>query len=185
MGEAQRLLEAVRASAEGSGYVVEETEDGFRVLLDIEDARWWGPLRKSGMNSIVAHEVRADEASRQLTITDTLRGLEWFGGYSLAEGTHPRLALGAGLTVQKGRIDLRSFRKSWAFDEQGRFRKVADYSFDFGEGQELVRDAARSLGWRERMPLSVKIGIAAAVVGGVGAAVTIVALLVAALLGKF
>jgi hypothetical protein len=183
MGEAQRLVEAVRANAEGTPYVVEETDDGFRVRLDVADARWWGSLWKSGITRVATQDVRVDDASKQIAITDTLRDLEWFGGVSLEDGMRPRLSGSA--AVQTGRLNHRAFRKSWAFDEQGRFRKVVDYSFDSGEGRDLIRRAARSLGWRERMPISVKIALVAAVVGGAGAVVTVVVLLVAALLGLF
>ncbi len=183
MGEAQRLVEAVRANAEGSPYVVEETESGFRVLLDVADARWWGPLSKSGMREVVTYEVRLDEESKRITITDTLRSVEWFGGSSLEDGMRPRLSGRA--EVIRGRIYRWGARKIWTLDGQGRFRKVVDYSFDTTEGRDLICRAARSLGWRERMPLSVKLGLVAAVVGGVGGVVTIVVLLVGALLGLF
>lgn len=63
VGEAQRLIDAVRASAEDSPYVIEETEEGFRVQLDVADARWWGPLSKSSLKKTLSHHVRLDEAA--------------------------------------------------------------------------------------------------------------------------
>lgn len=183
MSDGQRLFEAVRKNAEGSPYVVEETDYGFRVSLDIVDARWWGMLARSGVKKVATHDVRVDEARRTFAITDTLRRLEWSGGVSLQDGMVPRLSRTA--EIQMGRIHRREVEKAWALDDSGSFGRIVDYSFDSSEGRDLIRGPAAALGWQERMPRSARIGLIVGVLGGLIAIFAPLAALIAALPGGF
>lgn len=179
MGEAQRLVDAVKDNAEDSPYRVEETEDGFRVQLDIADNRWWGPLSKSGLKRTASYDVRVDEAAKTIAITDTLYELNWRVGTSVEEvaSLQPTLAE-ATAESKSGRLYHRETRKTWAFDESGRFAKVVDYSFNTSEGRDMIRGPAKALGWKERMPLKAKIGILVGILGGAIAIITAIALVV-------
>jgi hypothetical protein len=173
------LMDAVRQAAAGTGYEVTPTDDGFRVQRDLADVRWWGPLSKSGVKRLVAHLVRADPEAKRLTITDELRTVGW------RAGAQPEPFWTGNMEMMRGRITSSGFRKSYGVREDGTFGVLEHYSFSTREGRDLVRDAARELGWTERMPVEAKIGLGFGIVAAVGAVVTAIVLVTAALLGKF
>jgi hypothetical protein len=45
----REFFEGVRRAAEGTPYVVTETENGFDVTLDIVAAQWFGLFNKAGL----------------------------------------------------------------------------------------------------------------------------------------
>lgn len=171
----ERLREAVQQAAEGTPYAVSPTADGFDVALDVADARWYGLLEKAGLKKTCVHHVHVTE-SGSYSITDDSRELEWVAGT-------PRL--GARAVRQTGRVKEISFRKTWAFNEQGKPAKVVDYRFSSEEGRSMVTAAAKGLGLRQVRGTTEKVAIGFAVVGAVGAVITVVVLLVGALLGAF
>lgn len=112
--------------------------------------------------------------------------LKWKAGPSV-EGVSSLQPTLAAATAQKfwGRLHQRELKKTWAFDESGRFSQVVDYTFDTSEGRDMVRGPAQALGWKERMPLTAKIGLVFTIFGVAVAVITMVALIVVALLGAF
>jgi hypothetical protein len=174
MSDRERFLEAVRQATADTPYTVTPTESGFDVGLDIVDTKWFGLINKSGLSMAYIHHVKVGEG--RYSITDDARSLEWVAGV-------PRLA--ATGSRQLGRVKEFGFRKTWAFDEQGRLGKVVDYRFDSEEGRSLVTEAGKQLGLRQVRSTTEKIGIGFALVGAVGAVVTVVVLLIGALLGAF
>jgi hypothetical protein len=70
-------------------------------------------------------------------------------------------------------------------DEHGRLRPVVDFRFDSEEGRQLVTGVAEQLGLTQRRGTAEKIGLVAAIIGGGGAVVTAVTVLVMVVLGKF
>jgi hypothetical protein len=170
-------LEArVRAAAAGTPYVVSsDGPDGFTVGLDLADARWWGAVNRGGLRRSTSHEVRL-RADGTYSVTDVWRELDWVAG-------EPRIA--ASGAVRRGRLWHRGAEKVWAIDDDGRVRAVVDYRFDAAEGRGLVEAAAGSLGMVQVRGVEERIGRAFAWVGGIGALITLVVLLVAALLGAF
>lgn len=154
---------AVSHAAQGTPYVVTPTEGGFDVTLNIADAQWYGLFNKAGLTKVVTHHVSLE--GDRYEILDDSRELRWVAGVPSLHGSYVR---------QTGRVREFGFEKSWAFDEDGRFRKVVDYSFSTGEGLALIRGVAEQLGLTERQPASVKVAIGLAVF-------TLIALLVGGL----
>jgi hypothetical protein len=179
MTPTQQLIARVRAAADGSPYVVEEQPYGFDLTIDIVDAKWWTLLRKNSVKRAFTHEVHLDEAKRRMTITDISNEVRWDAGV----GPSGRPSLHAEKQVRKGRVYEFSSEKQWGADAAtDGVGKVVDYTFRAGEGRDLVRDAAKPLGWSEGMGREQKIGLAAAlfalalvvVIGGVAGVILLV-----------
>ena len=108
MTATQELIDAVRARAHGTPYVVEETPEGFDVRLALEDPQLFRQLRGWRLVEASIHHVRTDEARRTCSVEDELRTLTWRAGPTGEE----RPALGARLGVQKGRVISKSVQKT-------------------------------------------------------------------------
>jgi hypothetical protein len=160
------LVAAVRARAEQVGYEVAETPYGFRVERNLADVRYWALMQKVGVSTLTGHEVRVDPVKGTLDITDVHREIEWRAGNDGVSGLRPFWALDA--EAKRGRIIAVGAKKTWGMREDGSLGTVEDYSFDTNEGRRTIRDAAAELGWRERMPLDQRIGLAVAVATVVG-----------------
>ena len=184
MSDAETLFKAVRAKANGTPYVVTRTEQGFDVRLDLADARWFDLMHERGLRTAFTHHVALDEAARTLTITDDGQAVEWRAGADVAGGG-PRPVLAGRAQRVLGRSYEVGFRKEYGVRADGHFGEVVTYAFSSNEGHRLVRGPARELGWRERMPASARVGLVFGAVGLLGAAATVVALLVGLALGKF
>jgi hypothetical protein len=169
------LQARVRVAVEGTPYAVTPAEGGFDVTLDLADAQWWGLLDRAGLQRSIVHEVRL-RGAEAFTVTDVERRVDWVAGV-------PRLAASA--TLKRGRSLGVGGEKVWALDDDGRISAVVDYRFDAAEGRQLVETAARSLGLAQRRGTEERIGISFAIVGGAGAVVTAVVLVVLLLLGRF
>lgn len=159
----EEFRSAVAHAAQGTPYVVTPTERGFDVTLNVADAQWHGLINKAGVTKVVTHHVSLD--GDRYEILDDSRELRWVAGVPSLHGSYVR---------QTGRIREFGFEKTWAFDEDGRFRKVVDYSFSTGEGLELIRGVAERLGLEERQPAVVKVALGLA-------AFTLIALLLGGL----
>lgn len=165
----------VRAAVGGTPYAVTAADGGFDVTLDLADAQWWGILNRAGLKRSIRHEVRLRD-EQTFTVTDVERRVDWVAGV-------PRAAASA--SVSRGRTWGAGAEKVWALGDDGRISAVVDYRFDASEGRELVETAARSLGLTQRRGTEERIAIGFALVGGVGALLTVVVLLVLLALGKF
>lgn len=145
--------EAVAAAAAGTPYVVEATEQGFDVRLDVADAAWFGLFDKAGLSRVhVHHVVVRDDGS--YSITDDVRAVDWVAGVPRTAATAERV---------RGRVIALGREKVWAFDAQGRFGPQADFRFDSEEGRELVTGVAGQLGLRSRRGTEERIGLVFAV----------------------
>lgn len=69
----------------------------------------------------------------------------------------PRLT--ASWQNQTGRVVTFDREKIWALSNLGRIEPVVDYQLNSAAGRDLIRLAAGLLGFTERWPLSMKIGI--------------------------
>ena len=175
MSMRDQFLQGVQEALDGEPYAVAPTADGFDVTLDVVDAQWYGLFNKAGLTKAFIHHVRVgDDGS--YSITDDSRELEWVAGV-------PRL--GATASRQVGRVKEFSFRKTYALDENLQPAKVVDYSFSSEEGRSLITAVADRLGLKQQRGTAEKIGIWFAVIGGVGALITVIVLLIAAAMGKF
>lgn len=168
----QRLVYEVRRRAEGTGYEVTETAEGFRVERDLSDVRWWGPMHEAGVKRLTAHQVTLDEAAHRLTITDETREVEW---RTDAGALQPHW--GANASIGSERLAVTGTR---GFRDEARLAAVENCTVATMDGGDIVRGAAEQLGWSESVPASIKVGVVAAVAGG-GLVVLVVAGLVMAL----
>lgn len=176
MSASEELVEAVRARVADTPYTVRVTDVGFDVGLDLVDTTYYTLMHQKRLEKTFTHRVTLDEESRTLSITDDSHELTWERGVDVTGGV-PVPRLGARLSRAMGRLESKSFEKTWAVDEDGRFGKVVDYAFDSAEGRRLVREPAAALGWRERAGTPQRIGVAVAIGAGVLALVVVVLLL--------
>jgi hypothetical protein len=165
VSEAQRLLDAVRRRTEGTPYVVEETFQGFDVRIDIEDTSWYALMYKQHLSRTWVYHVAVDEAGKTLSITDDVRAVDWKAGTGVQSegGETPVPVLSMAKSGAVGRFESKSFRKTYAFNDQGEYGKVVDYTFDAAEGRDLIRGPARELGWTEKMGAAQRTGVVVAV----------------------
>lgn len=167
---ADQLRAAVVERAAGTPYRVVETPEGFDLRIDLADSRWYGPLGASRARRVVEHKVVLDEASRSLTLTEEHFEVRWEAGVDAA-GRVPRLVAAARVERTLGRTYGFESERTWGVDAQGRAGRVVDFTFTSAEGQGMVRDAARALGWSERMGGAQRTGL---VVGGAALALALV-----------
>lgn len=153
------LIEAVRASLEGTPYVLRETPDGFDVSLDIENASWYAAFYKEHLELVWIYHVQVkDSDGKVIAITDDARSVSWKAGATVQDGT-PTPVLGGSVSRSAGRTEVRSFKKVYAVGEDGHYGKVVDYSFNSAEGRTLIRNAASAHGWSEVRGTAEKIGL--------------------------
>lgn len=170
MTGAGELLAAVRARTEGTPYAVTETDDGFDVGINIADATWYALLYQEHLSRTWIYHVKlVDEASKRLSISDDAYAVEWRAGVEL-DGGVPTPALSASLSRAQGRLETKSFQKTWAVNEKGHYDEVVDYHFTSSEGRDLIKGPAQELGWTEKMGLNERIGF----IVGVGTIVLLV-----------
>ena len=110
MSSTQELIAAVREAAEGTPYVVEERPYGFNVTIDVVDAQWWTLLRKSGVKKVFTYEVRTNERTKKMSITDVSNSLRWSAG----GGVSSMPSLHAEKSFQRGRVYQYNFQKGSA-----------------------------------------------------------------------
>ena len=148
MSSTQELIAAVREAAEGTPYVVEERPYGFNVTIDVVDAQWWTLLRKSGVKKVFTYEVRTNERTKKMSITDVSNSLRWSGG----GGVSSVPSLHAEKSFQRGRVYQYNFQKEIGVDARtGKLGTAVSYSFCSSTGRNLIRDAAARTGWSEKM----------------------------------
>jgi hypothetical protein len=184
MTDREQFMSEVRRVAEGTPYTVKPTESGFDVRTDVANAQWYALMYKQGVHKVFTHHVTLDEATGRYTVTDDGYEVEWQAGAE-AKGETPKPVLRARAERQTGTVREFSFRKVYAWNEQGEYGKVLDYTFSSGEGNQLIHEAAGRLGLKKRMSASSRAGLVMGAIGGVGAVAAMVTLLVFALLGKF
>lgn len=151
--DAAAFREAVAAAAAGTPYVVEATEQGFDVRLDVANAAWFGLFNKAGLSRVHVHHVVVRDDGRY-SVTDDVRSVDWVAGV-------PRIAVDAERI--RGRVIALGREKVWAFDTQGRFGAQADFRFDSEEGRELVTGVAEQLGLEIRRGTEERIGLVFAI----------------------
>ena len=177
MSTKQELIAAVRARTEGTPYKLQETADGFDVGIDLADATYYTLMYQKKLEKTFTYRVKLDEATQTMSITDDSYQLDWKRGADVSGGV-PVPTLGARLSRSMGRLESKSFEKTYAVNQDGDFGKVVDYSFDSSEGRTLIREPARQQGWKEEAGTQQKIGIAFAVGALVLVLVVVVLLLV-------
>jgi len=134
------LYRRVQQAAEGTPYVVEETDSGFDMTLNVVDAQWYGLFNKAGLEKVYIHHVAFPEPG-SYTITDDSRSVEWVAGVPQLKASAER---------QYGRVIELGAKKVWALDEHGSFGVQAAYSFNSEEGRDLITGVAEQVGLTPR-----------------------------------
>lgn len=174
MTDGNEFFRHIRDAVEGTPYVVKKTDDGVDVTLDIVDAKWFGLYHKEGLHRVYTHHVELP-GDGTYKVTDDSRTVEWQAGVPTISGSVERT---------RGRVRERSFEKVWALGEDFQPGLVVDYRFNSEEGRQLVTAVAERLGLRQERGRDEKIGLWFAILGGVGALLTLIVLGVLALLGQ-
>src|SRR5690625_74677 len=167
------LRDSVAATAQGTPYVVVDTERGFNVELDVDDHRY-----RARQNWLVGRRKlswRVKEHPSYFSITDVQSSYRRGGGI---------VGFGFAPQWQSGRIFSLSRKSIWAVTDDGRVAPVADYRFNAREGRDLIRLVARQLDLTERQPLTVNVATAAILVTPIAFAVYGLVWLALRLLGR-
>lgn len=177
MGDKQALVERVRAATAEGPYLIEETPDGFDMEIDIVDAKWYTLIRANGLTKVFTYSVKLDEEQQQYSITDIANTVRWSAG----PGVEGPPELEAEVAQQRGRVYQKSFGMSTGVDARtGAVGVPMSYSFNSGEGRNLIREVAKEAGWSEAMGSEQKIGLwVAAITVALLVIIGIVALVVA------
>ncbi|WP_435737389.1 hypothetical protein V5D56_01990 [Cellulosimicrobium sp. PMB13] len=172
MPTAADLAAAVGQRLERTPYrIADPRPDGFTMRLDLADARWWGVLSRSGLRETHELVVRVTPDGRSYATTDRRMEVGWTAGPS---GPVPHVGATLRASGFQGKTWTYSAKKVVGVSDAGRVETVVDYAFSTALGHRLVSEAAASLGLREKMSTSTKIGVVAAVIGGAMALVAVV-----------
>lgn len=163
MSTVEQFRHAMMQATAGTPYTVSPIDDGFILHLEIANAQWYGLFNRAGLKEEYTCRVTVD--GEKYKLLQGRRSIDWVAG---APRTGGRIEWASGWVWQ------RSKKQVWAWDEQGRFGKVVDYTFDSGEGKQLVKAVAERLGLRAGMPGRVKGALIFAVIAGIGAIITVV-----------
>ena len=166
MSEREEFVRNIQAAVEGTPYVVTETDDGVDVTLDIVDAKWFSLYQKEGLRRVYTHHVELP-GDGTYKVTDDSTTVEWQAGVPTISGSVERT---------RGRVRERSFEKVWALGEDLQPGLVVDYRFNSEEGRQLVTAVAERVGLRQERGRDEKIGLWFAILGGVGALLTLIVL---------
>jgi hypothetical protein len=149
--------------------VVLPRQDGFDVQY-AEELRFRGTTR----TVVSSYRARAqcDPTTMTYQILDSAR--------SVGSGPGPTT-----WKVVHGRINEWRRVSVFGMRDDGTVGVVEERKQDTRVLHAAIRGPAAELGWTERQPLTARVGLVVGVIGGVGALVTVVALAVLALMGKF
>ncbi|WP_328994784.1 hypothetical protein OG394_09765 [Kribbella sp. NBC_01245] len=164
---AVELMAAVEASLVDSPYVVRPTRAGFDVALNLTDARWWSLYQRQGLRHTFVQHVALKRSSRLYRVTDEAYEVDWAVG--AAAGLEPRL--GIRIKHRAGRVVNLTFTPASAVRDV-----QTDYTFSSEEARRLITNAARRLGWVQRLDRAQKVGI---IIGVAGLAVALTTIFLA------
>lgn len=175
MADAQQLAAEVKRVVADTPYtVVEETADGFTVTIDVVDQKWWTLMYRKSLAMAFKHVVKV-HPDGTYAVTDISQTVAWQAGADVSGGV-PRPVLRASAGFAKGTFRSKSFRKEYGVDDDGSYGAVVDYSFDSGEGNRIIDDAAQRLGLTKKINPTARLGLVLAIIGVVSAILALVVL---------
>lgn len=173
------LIQALQADAKDTPYTITATDKGFRLAINIVDAKWYTLLYKNGLKSTFVIDAKLDESKKVAQTTDTLYQLEWAAG---ADAATVAPKLGAQLNVQKGEVISFQGSKQFGVGEDGTVGKTVDYTFSSNEAKSWLRAELEKYGWKRGLGTEAK---GALIVIGVIALLSAILFPLAFLLGWF
>ena len=111
-----------------SAYVVERTDGGIDIKINIVDVEYYAVLYSKGVKKVFTQHLEVDDAAQTYTITDDEYSVSWKSGVNL-DGGVPQIELTRVASRQLGTIRKSAMRKTYAFDQDGTFGKVEDWTF--------------------------------------------------------
>ena len=184
---ASELRRAVAERVAGTPYEIVDTPDGFDLRIELANARWYGLLGKAGRKRVVQHRVTLDEPHKKYVILDDLYDVRWEVAADVEGGRLPRLVASGEKRRTTGRVMFEySFEKTIGVDaETKKPDVVVDYVFNASEGQKMIREPAKALGWSERWNTPAKVGVFFAALAAVGLPVVVGVAIWGAVTGNF
>ena len=169
------LANTIQQSLSNSPYALTRTEKGFKVAIDLADAKWWLPLSRNGLKDTFVFDVVCNEAAKTYAVTDTQRRISWKAGAT--PGTFvPHFSMN--FSYNSGRIISRRREKQFGLSDAGKIGATVDINFSSRFGADAIRTAADELGWKEKMGTNQKIGLYTAIGAGILALGILIAMLI-------
>lgn len=174
----EQLAGDIAARFAEAPYVVLHVPGRIRVRADLADARFLGPMGARGVQEVRTHDV-VSTTQGEAAVVDRTLSVSWSAG---VDGELRPRVKGMAKAFSGQAFEV-SFRKEYGVGTDGSVGEQVDWTFDYRELQQPVREALEAAGWRRTWSAEGRLGLVMALVG-VGAAVaTGVALAVRALLG--
>jgi hypothetical protein len=175
MNTKHELVTELMNRATGSPYVITETDKGFRLELNIVDAKYYTLMYKNGLKKSFIIDATVHEQKKTVTTTDTLYALDWQAGADISQ-LAPRL--GARINVQKGEVFQFEMHKEFGVSEEGKVGKVVDYTYSTSEVKKWLDTQLDDMKWRRAMGGTAKGAIVVAAIAGIGAIVAVIVAIV-------
>ncbi|XBH20347.1 hypothetical protein V5R04_08780 [Jonesiaceae bacterium BS-20] len=174
-------LETFTARTRGTPYVLEQTKNGLKVSLNVVDHDWASTLAAHQVREFYEVLVKFDVESGFAKITPQQRELKYQLGANGAV-----IGASVGGEVFRGRIihSKSSISTSKNGVPNNVVRSQASWNFDGQELQDFVTKTLIECGWQVDEGMAGKVGMIAAIFGGIVAVIAGVGALVLTLVGR-
>lgn len=166
----EQTLATFKARTQGTPYVVERTKNGLKVSLNVSDHQWAALMSAQNMQEFFEVLVKFDKDSGFAKTTPQQREIT----YQL--GATGKVTASVGANVFRGRI-IHSKSSVATFSTDGTtnaVRSQAEWTFEGQELEDFVTQTLIASGWQVDEGRAGKIGLFAAIFGGVIAVISIV-----------
>jgi hypothetical protein len=142
------LTQKLITNSAGTPYTITATDTGFKMSINIVDAKWYTLLYKNGIKKTFVIDARLNEAKHAAVTTDSMYELDWQAGAGV--GTFvPKL--GGKVNMQKGEIWSYKAGKQYGVSESGQVGETASWKFSSVEAKEWLDNQLKENGWHRAM----------------------------------
>lgn len=153
MTSKSQLISNLINAANNTPYAIEETDNGFRMSMNIVDAKWYTLLYKNGIKKTFTIDAKLNEGKQAAATTDTLYALDWQAGADA--GTFvPKI--GAKLNVQKGEVWSYQAGKEYGVNNDGKVGETASWHFNSSEAKAWLDGQLKASGWHRTLGATAK-----------------------------
>ena len=145
MTTSKELIEQLQTATKNTPYVITPTDQGFKLTVNIVDAKWYTVLYKNGLKETFTIDAILDEVKHTAKTTDTLYELEWQAGADAGTAA-PRL--GAKKNIQKGEVWNMQAGKEFGVSTDGKVGETASWKFSSVEAKKWLDNQLKTNGWR-------------------------------------